>query len=65
MKIIAIIILLQILSAFVFLEIIELNFCGFNKNIKKNIVLRSLIELNDIGNKNDKIFKSSFGNNIS
>jgi len=47
------------------LEIIELNFCGFNKNIKKNIVLRSLIELNDIGNKNDKIFKSSFGNNIS
>jgi len=28
----------------VFLEIIELNFCNFNKNLKRNIELRAIID---------------------
>ena len=33
---------LELFVTLVFLEIIELNFCGLNKNIKKNIQIRAL-----------------------
>ena len=32
----------------IFLEIIELNFCGLNFNLKKNIITRSKVEINGI-----------------
>ena len=30
----------SIIGFLIYLEIIELNFCGFNENLKKNIILR-------------------------
>ena len=32
----------------IFLEIIELNFCGLNENLKRNIEKRALIESSSI-----------------
>jgi len=46
--------LIEILSIFIFLEIIELNFCGFNHNLKKNIINRSIDEKNIIYEVNDE-----------
>ena len=46
----------QILSLFFYLEILELNFCGLNKNTKKNIRLREKMEnvmRESKGNEND------------
>jgi hypothetical protein len=34
----------EIFWTFVFVEIIELNFCGLNTNLKKSIIFRSKIE---------------------
>ena len=47
-------IFLEIFSTLIYLEIIELNFCGFDKNLKKNIISRSIIEIYDIVPKNDR-----------
>ena len=35
---------IELIMILIFLEIIELNFCGLNKNLKKNIEFRSLNE---------------------
>ena len=35
---------IELIMILIFLEIIELNFCGLNKNLKKYIKLRALIE---------------------
>ena len=35
---------LELIMIFVFLEIIEINFCGLNENLKRNIELRALTE---------------------
>ena len=40
----------EILGVLVFIETIELNFCGLNKNLKKNIMFRA-------GNEIDSIYK--------
>ena len=37
-------ILIEILMVLIFLEIIELNFCGLNENLIRNIELRSFID---------------------
>ena len=37
---------IELIMILVFLEIIELNFCGLNKNLKKNIEFRSITESN-------------------
>ena len=36
---------LQFFSLLIYLEIIELNFCNLNKNTKRNIKLRGIIEI--------------------
>ena len=33
--------IITIISCFIFTEVLELNFCGLNKNIKNNIIIRS------------------------
>jgi hypothetical protein len=57
-------IFLEIFSTLIYLEIIELNFCRFDKNLKKNIISRSIIEIYDIVPKNDRksITSSKFFN---
>ena len=40
--------ILSILGCLVYLEIIELNFNGYNFNLRKNIIQRSLIDSNDM-----------------
>ena len=35
---------LQVILCLIFLEIIELNFCGLNENLKKYIIRRSVFE---------------------
>ena len=44
---------LELFVTLVFLEIIELNFCGLNKNIKKNIQIRALEDSNEQFNKEE------------
>ncbi len=41
---------IEIFECLVFIEIIELNFCGLDLNIKKSIIRRSVIEVNTIYN---------------
>ena len=48
----------QILILYIYLEILELKFCGLNKNIKSNITKRSEYETKEIINKNNKFFKN-------
>ena len=36
--------IIEILITFIFLEIIQLNFCGLNENLKKNIEERALLD---------------------
>ena len=48
----------QILILYIYLEILELKFCGLNKNIKSNIIKRSEYETKEIINKNNKFFKN-------
>ena len=50
-----IIIFFEIISCFIYVEIIELNCFGLNKNIKDNISLRSIIETNKITEINNKL----------
>ena len=40
--------IIEIFLLSIFLEIIELNFCGLNFNLKKNIIIRSKVEINGI-----------------
>ena len=47
--------ILSILGCLVYLEIIELNFNGYNFNLRKNIIQRSLIDSNDIEKKMTEI----------
>ena len=35
---------IELIMIFVFLEIIEINFCGLNKNLKRNIESRGIID---------------------
>ena len=51
--------IIQIFFMMIYLEILELNFCGLNKNTKRNIHLRS--ELDQLNDQEDKI---SEDNNI-
>lgn len=44
---------LQLIILMIFLEILELNFCGLNKNSKKNIQIRENTEMNEINDMND------------
>lgn len=48
---------LQLIILMIFLEILELNFCGLNKNSKKNIQIRAISEMNDL-DKDDDIDRS-------
>ena len=36
--------IIEILITFIFLEIIQLNFCGLDKNVKENIEERALLD---------------------
>ena len=47
-----IIFIISILLIMIYLEIIELNFCGLNKNIKINIIKRGKSDINLIQLKN-------------
>jgi len=44
---------IELLMVLIFLEFIELNFCGLNENLKRNIEQRSFIESSLI-NENEK-----------
>ena len=46
--------ILQLFSLLIYLEIIELNFCGLNKNTKRNIELRGKDEIS-LMNRNDSL----------
>ena len=46
--------LIEILSVFIFLEIIELNFCGLNHDLRKNIISRAMDDNNLIYEINDE-----------
>ena len=39
--------LLELIGCLIYLEIIELRFCGLNKYLKKNIIKRAEFDLND------------------
>ena len=41
---------IEIFECLVFIETIELNFCGLNLNLKKSIIRRSVIEVNTLYN---------------
>ena len=45
---------IEIFGCLVLIETIELNFCGLNLNIKKNIIKRSINEMNSIYNINEE-----------
>ena len=47
----------EIFISCVFLELIELNFCGLNKNIKKNIVVRAIEDSNESLSPNENTFE--------
>ena len=38
--------IISLFDSLVYLEILELNFCGFNKNLKKHIIKRSNLDIN-------------------
>jgi len=45
---------IELIMILIFIEIIEINLCGLNKNLKRNIEFRGIIDLNlTIGNDND------------
>jgi hypothetical protein len=55
--------ILCLISTFIYLEIIELNFCGLNENLKKNIKERELREIQNNGihfSLNEEDFESEF-----
>jgi len=49
----------------IFLEIIELNFCGLSKNIKKNIQRRASVEIDNIENNEDSMLYDGFEDEFS
>ena len=53
----------EIFLTFVFLEIIELKFCGLNKYIKKRIVKRAVDDARDSNASNDSLLEDE-NNNI-
>lgn len=54
---------LEVILVLIFLEKIELNFCGLNKNLKKNIQKRADIEMQDSLIEDEKIINSFEVNN--
>ena len=56
---IILILILTIIASMIYLEIIQLNFCGFNKNVKKNIIKRGENELINLS-----ILEKSFNSNL-
>ena len=54
-----------IIEFLIYLEIIELNFCGFNKNLRKNIIKRGKIDFkqNRSSSINDSLNESDFSEN--
>ena len=58
-------IFLEIFSSLIYLEIIELNFCGFEKNLKKNINSRAINEIIQIfPSRKSKLRDNSIFSNI-
>ena len=58
-------IFLEIFSSLIYLEIIELNFCGFEKNLKKNIDSRAINEIIQIfPSRKSKLRDNSISSNI-
>ena len=57
--------LLAIFEFLIYLEIIEFNFCGFNKNLRKNIIKRGKIDFkqNRSSSNNDSLNESDFSEN--
>ena len=49
----------QLIGVLVFIEIIELNFCGLNRNLKKNIMFRAANEVESIYNLKGEIDNES------
>ena len=54
-----------IIAFLIFLEIIELNFCGFNKNLRKNIALRSKKDSKDYDISRDSISELSDASSLN
>ena len=52
--------LFQILLLMIFLELIELNFCGLNKNTKRNIQIRARGDIEDIDNDDSLVEVSGY-----
>ena len=46
----------------IYLEIIQLNFCGFNKNVKKNIIKRGENELINLSMSEKSLISNIFEN---
>jgi hypothetical protein len=59
---IILILILTIIASMIYLEIIQLNFCGFNKNVKKNIIKRGENEINNISMLEQSINSNIFEN---
>ena len=55
--------ILELLMYLVFLEVIELNFCGLSTNIKKNIKERAISDISDLMIDGDHPDRDSFYNN--
>lgn len=55
--------ILELLMYLVFLEVIELNFCGLSTNIKKNIKERAISDVSDLMIDGDHPDRDSFYNN--
>ena len=53
--------ILSILGFLIYLEIIELNFCGLNLNLRREIIKRGMNELSAIDNDDEE--RNSFNNN--
>ena len=45
---------IEFIMILIFLEIIEINFCGLNKNLKRNIESRGIIDSSLIDEDNDE-----------
>ena len=60
--IIILILILTIIASMIYLEIIQLNFCGFNKNVKKNIIKRGENELINLSMSEKSLISNIFEN---
>ena len=59
---IILILILTIIASMIYLEIIQLNFCGFNKNVKKNIIKRGENELINLSMSEKSLISNIFEN---